>query len=60
MISACKAPSPPVNGFNTISTDLMTVTFGCNLNYTLLGVATTSCLAGGSGWDSATPVCGKK
>ena len=37
----------------------MTLTYTCNVGYTLMGIATRYCQTDGSGWDESDAICSK-
>ena len=57
--SVCGTPYQIDNGNYTISNDGMSVVYTCHTSYTLVGDDTLHCGTDGSGWQGATPKCGK-
>ncbi|KAH3840535.1 hypothetical protein DPMN_113985, partial [Dreissena polymorpha] len=54
----CSQLAVPFNGDQTVSSDGLTTvaTFRCNVNHTLMGRSTSSCLQNGS-WSTPEPTC---
>ena len=57
---ACESPMVPTNGYISLSTDRLGVTFACDVGHSLSGSATSHCDVHGAGWNNTVPSCGKK
>ncbi|WAQ97856.1 CSMD3-like protein [Mya arenaria] len=55
----CNFPSTPSNGAVSVSdsTGGTTATYSCLVGYSLSGLASRLCMADGSGWQGADPIC---
>ena len=58
-ISVCDEPHSPVNGSLLFSNDRLTVTFICDVSYTLHGTNILECMPDGGLWSDVFPTCGK-
>ena len=54
----CQALSAPKDGYIEILNYGLTVMYNCSLGFTLVGAKSRTCMADGSGWDGADPICG--
>ena len=57
--AVCNTPASPSNGDIWVSSDGMTVTYSCDLGYTLQGETSNTCNTDGSGWLHGQPSCSK-
>ncbi|XP_053399292.1 CUB and sushi domain-containing protein 3-like [Mercenaria mercenaria] len=55
----CDPPEDLMNGAYILSNDGMSVTYTCDVNYTLNGTTIRTCSNNGNGWDGVTPTCYK-
>lgn len=60
LISVCESPMLISNGEFTISTDLRSAKYICDVGYVLVGSESRTCQDDGTGWDGIDPVCGKE
>ena len=58
-ISVCDEPPSPVNGSLSFSEDRLTVTFICDIRFTLRGTNVLECKPDGGLWSDVFPTCGK-
>ena len=55
----CEVPASVDNGTVSVSADRQTVTYSCDVGWSLDGAAQRQCQTGGLGWTGAPPHCGQ-
>ena len=58
-LAGCDPPNRPVNGNISLSSNALTVTYSCDLGYTLSGTSERLCQDDGTGWSDIQPSCCK-
>ena len=56
--SECELPTSPDNGSLAVSNNGYTVTYSCNVGYSLNGDVTRTCQGSGQSWNGSPPSCG--
>ena len=57
-LPVCEEPALPTNGAVELSEDRLTLSFFCDVGFSLSGSEVLLCQTGGAKWNDISPTCG--